>query len=187
MKGNISLLAFAIFIYCSSCRINGSLRGLTSYYEKTKKESPNLISNPDPRLMICELKSDDVPKVYPINDVQLKECLKEKDVSLIYIWSPNCRSKSCSSLHAVQEKCDEENIELFVVAEYYDRSKMQINYELKRPVVGIDTEYYGTNKTSKYISKFISGLISNQSSQGRYLKFKGEAFQQAFSELDSVQ
>jgi hypothetical protein len=54
------------------------------------------------------------------------------------------------------------DIELFVVAEYYDTQKMDMLYKISKPLVGIDTEYYGTNLTSKYLNKFIADLIEGE-------------------------
>lgn len=179
-------IPFLTLIILSSCSINGNLQGLYSYYNRTTKESPNLIIDSDSAIKYCELKNDGIAKIYPINGLQLNECLKRQDKSIVFVWSPNCKGKFCYSLNAVQETCDENNMELFIVAEYYDDAKMQIDYVIKRPIFGIDTKYYKTNLTSKYMSKFLLDVTAKETTNGRFLKFKGDKFQQSFSYLDSI-
>src|SRR4051812_18466260 len=107
MKTSILCLAY-ILLLCNSCRVNGNLEGLYSYYHKAKKANPGLfvISNHP----ICELKNNDTARIYIINGLQLKKCVESLHEIIIYIWAPRCRGNSCYPLNLLQNKCDNRNI-----------------------------------------------------------------------------
>ncbi len=72
-----------------------------------------------------------------------------------------CKSNIASiSLYSIS--CQQENAELFVIAEYYDSRHMLVNYPLTRPVFGIDCDYYQTHYTTKYISKFLADVLGEE-------------------------
>ena len=168
----------------NSCRYNGTLQGLFSYYEKTKSKNPDLLVSPNSKISICEIEKTETPKIYITDGLKLKECIKNYDNLIIYVWSPKCRSKLCYSLNALQQICDFNHIELIIVSEYYDSELMQVNYEIKKPIFGIDTEYYKTNLTSKYLSKFIFDLTLQQNVNGRLLHFKKGVFLKATDSIN---
>ncbi|MCE7923271.1 MAG: hypothetical protein DYG98_09450 [Haliscomenobacteraceae bacterium CHB4] len=62
----------------------------------------------------------------------------------------------------MQEYCNKNNVELFIVAEYYDYSNMILNPSIKRPIFGIDCNYYSTNLTKKYMSRFLIDLTGEK-------------------------
>lgn len=178
-------ILFSLFFFqlLSSCSINGNFQGLYSYYDKTKSENPNLLVETDSIINICEIEKKETPKVYIINGKDLKECIKKFDDLLIYIWSPKCKSKFCYPLNVLQQNCNNNKIELIVVSEYYDNELMQIEYGINKPIFGIDTNYYNTNTTSKYLSKFIFDLTSIENIEGRLLYFKNGVFVKVTNEL----
>lgn len=57
-------------------------------------------------------------KVYAINGKQLLNCLKNTDNAIVYIWSPHCSGTSCISLDYLQEKAEQYDYDIFIVAEY---------------------------------------------------------------------
>ena len=181
----VILLTCSLLIL-SSCNIRGNFGGLFSYYKKTNKTAPNLIYKTNEIIDFCDINKDTNAKVMMINDVQLQQCLLSKEKSLIYIWSPNCSGNYCYSLNAIQERCNLKNIELFIVAEYYDYAKMIEPYNLAHPILGIDTKYYKTNLTNKYMSQFYSGLISQETVTGKFLRFENGEFREAFNLIDSI-
>lgn len=183
MKLLILLFSFITF---SSCSISGNFGGLFSYYKRTNKQSPNLIQKTTEISDFCDVNTNAKATVLMINDIQLKECLNSKEESIIFIWSPNCQGSYCYSLNAIQEKCNLKNIELFVVADYYDYSKMKESYNLAHPILGIDTKYYKTNLTNKYMSKFYLGLTSKEIISGKFLRFHRGEFQETFNLIDSI-
>lgn len=168
-KNIITLLLVLITFF--SCSINISFQGLTSYYNKTKSESPNLLIKLKDSATLCDTEYTDSIKIIVTDGRRLRNCIKQYDNLIIYFWSPRCKSKSCLSLESIQNYCYENGIELFIVAEYYDSNYMRINYNLKRPILGIDTKYYRTNLTSKYLKLFIYDLTSTKDIYEDYLYF----------------
>jgi hypothetical protein len=78
------------------------------------------------------------------------------------------------------------NITLFIVAEYYDNDLMQINYITSRPIFGIDVEYYQSNKTSKYLSKFLYDLAAKGEMVGRLIYFEDGLFKNSFEQVEEI-
>ena len=70
-------------------------------------------------------------------------------------------SKVCIPLNVIQEICNKKNIQLYIVAEYYDLELMNKEYNISSPILGIDTDYYKTNLTSKYVKNFIKDINAN--------------------------
>ena len=121
----------------------------------------------------CELSYNSKTKIAITNGTLIKSCLKNEEKNLIYIWSPNCTSDACISLDLLQNYCNKQNYNLYVVAEYYDRAKMDMVYTLKNPVIGIDVRFYKSNFTSIYLNKFLTDLGYQKGAQltPRYLYF----------------
>ena len=183
MKSLILIFSLVIF---SSCSFNGTFAGLFSYYNKTNKAAPNLIQKGNEITDFCDVNANSKATVLMINDIQIKQCLNSKEESLIFIWALNCNGSHCYSLNAIQEQCDLKNIELFIVAEYYDSYKMSKVYKLVHPILGIDTKYYKTNLTNKYMAKFYLGLTSKEVIAGKFLRFHRGELQETFNLIDSI-
>ncbi len=181
----INILSVIILVlFSTSCSVNGTLQGLYSYYNKTKSKNPQLFVKPNATESICTLENTKEPKVYVINGKLLKECIQNKD-ALVYIWPPKCKSDVCYPLHLIQKKCDEKHIDLFIVAEYYDYKLMQQTYKIKRPIFGIDTKYYRTNLTSKYVARFNFDLIGKKTTD-RFIYFKKGIFKKSDYSFESA-
>lgn len=176
------LLIFIVLSqFYTSCSIKGSFRGLYSYYEKTNKESPNLLKGAS---SICGLKNDN--HIYVINGLELKKCLKNEKESLVYFWSPKCFSKVCISLNMAQEICSKKGIKLYIVAEYYDSELMNKKYDLETPIFGIDTKYYSTNLTEKYMKKFIIDIEATKDQENRFLYYKNGEFFKNYENIEQL-
>ncbi len=167
----------------NSCTINGNLKGLFSYYGKTKSTNPSLLINANAFSNICNQSNFDSPKIVIIDGLTLKDCLKKYKNAVVYIWKPKCRSKFCYSLNLLQQKCISQKLTLIVVAEYYDATIMSIHYNLEKPIFGIDTEYYKTNLTHKYLSLFLQDITNQKNISGRILKFSNGEFINAVDTL----
>lgn len=172
------------FFLLSSCRINGSFQGLYSYYNKSKKTTPDLFLTPTSTNSICTLVNSDNAKVYVINGTQLKNCLEKEKDAIVYIWGPKCKSKICYPLETLQRECDENNIELYIVAEYYDSNLMSFIYNIQNPIFGIDTEYYNSDLTSKYVAEFIHDITSQNNIENKFYYFKDGTFQYSFNSIE---
>lgn len=167
MKKTVLIIIAFVFVF-NSCSIRGNFKGLYSYYYKTKKESPDLFIESSTN--ICNLKYS--KNIYIINGKVLKNCLRNEDKSLVYIWGAKCSSKICIPLNSLQEYCDKNNIALYVVAEYYDSEQMKKEYNMNKPILGIDTEYYKTNLTKKYLDAFMNDIAGKNYSNKRYIYFE---------------
>lgn len=165
----MKFILFFLLLSISSCHISGNFKGLYSYYNDAFHKNPNIFVHH--KNTACPSLNDD--KVHIINGVLLKNCLKQKPKTLVYIWAPRCQSKICLPLETIQEYCDANNLELFVTAEYYDLELMEKNYRIKNPIFGIDTDFYHTNLTSKYLGEFLKDLNVLSIKQGnRYYYFE---------------
>lgn len=171
---------------CCSCTIKGSFRGLYSYYGKTKSSHPELLLKPAPDSSICEMKNEGNPRVYVINGNSLKKCLEKTGSAIVYIWSPGCKSELCYSLNLVQQECDKKGVDLYIVSEYYEYGQMSLRYRIRRPILGIDTEYYKTNLTSKYLSRFLRNLGSSARFEKRFFYFENGRMTRSFSAIEEI-
>ncbi len=147
---------------CGLIKIGGSLQGLTSYYTKTVKAYPTLITHDIREDMFCSATVNDSIKVVLGNGKEVQTCILHYEKALVYIWQPKCHSKFCPSLDILEGKCKQAGMELFVVAEYFDGPLMSKKYTIERPIIGIDTKYYRSNLTSKYTSRFLADLINHK-------------------------
>jgi hypothetical protein len=64
-------------------------------------------------------------------------------------------------LNQLQAECKRMNVTLYVVAEYYDLKQFAINYNLEKPIIGIDTHHYKTNFTSRYVKHFFQDVLGS--------------------------
>lgn len=160
--------------------IQGDFKGLYSYYDATYNKNPGLFVQAD--AAHCDATNDN--KVHLINGRDLKKCLNNANKSLVYIWSPKCSSRVCIPLETVQQYAITHNLELFIAAEYYDIEMMNKIYKTKKPLYGIDTEYYQSNVTKKYLSRFLTDLSVPDTITDRYLFFEGKNYSHSQSELD---
>lgn len=108
--------------------------------------------------------------------------------ALVYIWKPHCPNEACISPVYLQSKCDERDIEAFVVAEFYDCELMQLNSVLDKPIFGIDQDFYNTNLTSKYLTKFWSDLsnFENGISRKMFVLFENGVPTQTKSHVEEI-
>lgn len=173
-------------MFCAACSIKGSFRGLYSYYSKTRSQDPQLLIFPDFSTPWCEISRSDPPGILVINGNRLKECIKTNNKAIVYLWAPKCKSKFCYPLNFLQQTCDTKGTTLYVVAEYYDIQLMQINYKLKKPISGIDVEYYNSNKTAKYLSKFIYDLTAESNLPGRLIYFEEGVFKKSLESTEEI-
>lgn len=172
----------------SSCSINGNFKGLYSYYKKSYKQDKNLFVNSDEIKKLCELTND--KKVIIIKGTEIKKCLEKTGKSIVYIWGPICKSKNCYPLSIVQSYCDLKKIDLFIIAEYYDIEQMKVSHNIKKPIFGIDTKYYKTNRTQKYLQKLYQELninLQKNAPEHRYLLFDNGKYIKSYESIYQVE
>ncbi len=173
LKTISTLIIFTILF--SSCVVHVSLGGLFGYQNKIVKANPKIFYYLPDSSKYNDVIPSDSTKVVITNGFKIKESLKHYKNTLVYIWSPNC-THNCTSLTILNNLCDSLNINLIIVAEYYDESKMNRNYSLKKPIVGIDTHYYKSKFTSKYLRGFLFDLTSQNIEFQSFLVFKVDEF-----------
>ena len=157
-----TIFPIALSLFFLGCSIHGSLQGLYSYYEKTAAISPDLIQKAtDP---VCTLRQPEKPAVFVVNGKELRMCLEPFEDALVYIWTPKCHSDKCVPLDYLQAYTDKKDVELFIVAEYYDYKTMSTHYNIERPIFGIDCAYYGTQLVNKYVTGFMEDLMNGKGS-----------------------
>ncbi len=190
----LSLVLVIYFCIANSCgliKVNGTLQGLTSYYVQSKKICPELFdwsieTNMGQNLLIDTFR---VNKLMIGNGNDVKQHITKYQHAIVYIWSPKCKSKYCESLDLLQQKCSKASVELVVVAEYYDCSRMLHSNKLKRPIVGIDTKYYQSNFTRTYIKRFLKDLtVDKHTAQkaGRFFYFNQGQLVSRVKSIDSL-
>jgi hypothetical protein len=191
MKKELFII-FCLLIFLSSCTINGTLQGLFSYYNKTKKESSISFVRINSIKDSSILKSDSTI-VLLANGTELNNCLQKYEKSVVYIWAPKCKSKYCYSLNLLQEICRQQEVELFIVAEYYDSYYMSKQYSISHNLIGIDVKYYRSNITSKYLSEFIFDLTNGAYKYDvknnvycNFLRFNNGEFVKAFMSIEDL-
>ncbi|MFN5884288.1 MAG: hypothetical protein ACK445_03020 [Bacteroidota bacterium] len=121
------------------------------------------------------------------NDV--KQHITKYQHAIVYIWSPKCKSKYCESWDLLQQKFSKASVELVVVAEYYDCSRMLHSNKLERPIVGIDTKYYQSNFTRTYIKRFLKDLMVDKHTAqkaGRFFYFNQGQLVSRVMSIDSL-
>ena len=159
MKKNLFILIFCFIL--QGCFITNT-PGFYSGFSKLTPVEKEIIIFTEPDFKICKLDKDSF--VYAINGKQLLECVKLKDSAIVYLWSPNCHGDKCYSLNLVQEYCTKNNYSLFVIAEYYDIKKinLQKQYLNTSPMFSINEKYYKTHYCNKYFKLFLTDLLVNK-------------------------
>jgi hypothetical protein len=180
----MKLLFSILLLSLASCSIEGSFQGLVSYYNKVKKTDLLLMKYSD---STHDLASNGTGGIVVMNGIQLKKHLTKYEKTLVYLWRPNCGGRYCYDLTLVQEFCDKNELELLVVAEYYDYAKMSSESALNNNIIGIDTDYYKSNLTSKYVSLFFADLLGKEVSLGYFSFFHEDRFISCFNSLDEFQ
>ena len=63
---------------------------------------------------------------------------------------------------------------------------MELLYNIEKPIFGIDTKYYKTDLTAKYLSEFIYDLTSKKEIKGNYIYFKDGNFYNSYESLELI-
>lgn len=175
---NGKLLVLLLLIFIASCTIKGDFKGLYSYFRDTQNKRPDLFITLDSSDTLNLNSAKENNKIYIINGLQLKKCLRSNNKSIVYFWDLNCKSKICYPLELIQAHCKKNNLSLFVVATYYDAEIMSFNYELDKNILAVDTKYYKSSLVNKYLTKFLKDIDSKliYEDLNRYLYFERDTF-----------
>lgn len=179
------LILIGLTILMSSCSFQGSLQGLFPYQRTYVKETPHLFTYTDE----CSPHSLDYSpqSVLILNGETLRKCMGEEK-TLIHTWKPNCTAKACILIEIIQNICDDLNIKLYIVAEYYDGDKMSMNYDIEHKLMAIDNRYYRTAFVDSQLKKFFSDLTKVKDFKdirNNYFLFENREFIESYQSLDT--
>jgi hypothetical protein len=154
----LPLIFIAIFLLNSCAILNTP--GFFSGYNKLNNSVKDKILNFESTTV--DLKNDSL--IYFISGVQMNKLLKDRPNVLVYTWAPDCSSESCYLLSAVQQYCFKNNIELFIVTEYFEFDIIEGQYtkEIQNPLFAVDFKHYKTNYCNKYMRLFKEDLLDGQ-------------------------
>lgn len=175
---NGKLLVLLLLIFIASCTIKGDFKGLYSYFRDTQNKRPDLFITLDSSDTLNLNSAKENNKIYIINGLQLKKCLRSNNRSIVYFWDLNCKSKICYPLELIQAHCKKNNLSLFVVAEYYDAKIMSNEFEIDNNILAVNTKYYKSSIVNKYLTRFLIDIDSKlkYKNLNRYLYFEGDEF-----------
>lgn len=130
----------------------------------------------------------DSHQLYLMTGEQLRDCMKEDSVSILYLWSFGCSSPDCVSPELVQSFSDRYNAELYVLSLRYKVAYLSSNISIELPLFAINTRYYATEIESRYQKLFFRDLLARKTDrpQGLYYVFRHGQFDQAFHSLDEL-
>ena len=184
MKKIVPLL---LVLFCFSCvTFNAEFKGLYGYQDKTNKLYPGLLVRPNTDVQICNISKTDKPEVIISNGKQLRECMLRSERAVLYVWNPLCSSKLCYAINVVQRECSKKKIDLYIVAEYYDGPTMNQDYQIERPLFGIDVDFYQSSFCDKYIPKFMNDLIGTPSRDNKFIEFRNGSYTRTFDRLEEL-
>jgi hypothetical protein len=169
---------------------NVTFQGLYSYYKKTKTEKPDLFAQYKYSAKNDELNKINDSTIVLITGLELNKLLKTVKNAVVYMWSPNCKSRFCPSLDILQRKCNEKQIELFVVAETFDINMLEQKHKTVKTLYGINTQYYKTNFTAWYRPRFIKDMqeaAEKDKTFNRLFYFKNGLFIKSVHEIENLQ
>lgn len=172
--------------FCSCITIKGQLKGLYSYFDKTNRLYPGLLLNPGSETLVCGIEPTEQPKIVIVNGKQIKDCIAQSENAVFYFWSPLCTSEYCYAVDVVQRECTKKKLDLYVVAEYYDGNKMNMNYKTDHPIFGIDTKYYDSSVCDNYVPKFLKDLTGDKMRNVKFLKFKNGSIIHTFYRIEEL-
>ena len=136
-----------------------------------------------------EIPNQNDGRIMAVTAEQLSALLKKGDTTLLYLWSPHCSSSVCVSLKVVQDYCDQANLSLYVLTEYYTDAFTQIEF-LSRPMLSVNDFYYKTSYCNSYMKRFLSELIPDDKresdSNHRFLLFSKGCFVQSYERMEDV-
>ena len=118
---------------------------------------------------------------YAVEANNILNSVHKMDTTLVYTWSPVCHSKVCLPLQNVQAYCTRKGYNLYVVAEYYDVQRMDMQPQLKNPLLVINHKYYHSDYCPRYTKLFDYALrrgqaVPDSAKYFRYYLFSGNTF-----------
>lgn len=127
--------------------------------------------------------------IYKINGQQLKEELKNRSKSIVYIFANGCTSDYCKPISVYEDFALRNGYSLFLIMAGYTN----LNETLKQPISNllfvIDNDYYNERLNYKYYRYFKNDLLNKplqekqREYRGNLYFFKGDSLVQILREL----
>jgi hypothetical protein len=160
---------FIILLLASACQIE--IRGLVSNSQRAKKEAPEFIQSLDYSTSVGTANYREEQPVRVVQAKDIKACITRQSKILIYQWAPHCKSNGCYLPDVLQTWCTENEVDLYLIAEYYDWAYLLKPYGLEKPILMVDHKYYTTTWINGYFSKFYQELIGRKRTKKEWSRY----------------
>lgn len=179
MKNKYTIFSiFIILAFSSSCYIRAY--EVVSESKRSWREAPELMESTKNSPPLCTATYQEKRPLQIIVAQDLKNCLKDNSKAIVYKWSTRCKGDACYLPDVLQAWCTEQEIDLYVIAEFYDHAYIKRPYKLEKPILAIDHKYYKTPWVAGYSRKFYKELIGRKQNKkiegGRLLFFEHGEF-----------
>lgn len=168
----LSVLSFTLIII-SSCMLI-QLDGITNDYDRLSDEEKMKVTQ------LNTFKNLNNDLIYEISGPQLLNELNTNNKSMVYIFANGCSSENCLPLNQVEYYAEDYGYKLYLVMSGYSSLKATTSQTFDTPLFAINTEYYETNKSRKYLRAFRKDLgydefVRKNDRLGSYMFFEGDS------------
>ncbi len=163
------------------------VKGFNNDYKRLSDEEKKSVVFVEESKKICDLPQDSAT-IFAVNGKQLRECLKENDTSVVYMWGPNCKAEHCILIAACQEYCDTRGYKLYIVADYYEMEVMNAQNVADEPILIANHYYYDRLYANALMRLFRADLLGREPGKEetgwcRFMIFNGDQLMEYRSNL----
>ncbi len=177
----LALLILAIGYLLVTSDLEVSVGGMSSDYEKLDKKQQERVHQ---AVTLDSLKADG--NVYRVTPQQVKSYLQGKGKVLVYSYTPYCNGKACQKPSDAEKKCEENGIELLLIANNYQQI-FENTRDYNRPVFVIDNK--DVEGRLEYIQLFYTSLTAPAKwsiTDGIYLVFNKGKYIKGFTNIEDA-
>lgn len=151
----------------------GGIKGFYSGYKRLYADQKAKVVLLDNEASI----PNDKTSIYAITAHNLTRSIADLDSVIVYRWSAHCSSESCIPVFSAEQYCQKNNYHLFVLADYYDDLLFKQLGKTSNPLLTVNHQYYGTDRTTAYGNKFQKEIdqqkiLNKSNNYFRFLIFK---------------
>jgi len=107
--------------------------------------------------------------IYEVTGKQLIEELKMKKKAIVYLFANGCTSDNCIPLSNIVRYADTNDYELYLVMISYYKLKETLLQQFESQLFSVNVDYYGEEKSRKYMEAFKNELAYKEFTKGEYL------------------
>ncbi len=177
MKNTFVLFGILFLILNTSCSII-DMKGFSSGYKNLSEGERSAVIDKTGQ-PLSTLSNDG--NVYLVTASDLLHEMKRHKKTLLYIWSPECKSPGDNLLLKMESYCRSNDITLVIIQEYFSFKSIPDQNQLSAPIYGINTQYYKSDQCSRYTNRFIlelTGKEEKEISYSRYFLFEEDKLRQ---------